>query len=261
MIDEADTFVRDNEELRGILNCGHSRDLAYIIRSTGEDNEPRRFSTWCPKALASIGDLPDTIEDRAITIPMMRKAPHETIKAFDAHDVAAYAAELRSRLLGWAVENAGAVRAAMPQLPPVLHDRAKDNWRVLAAIAAVVGGTWPGDVQAAAVALTDLSGDEGTLLIQLLTDIREVFNIVDGDAVHSETMVGQLVALDESPWGEISRDKPITKNRLGRMLRRFRISVKARQIRIDGVNRYGYERAQFEDAFIRYLPHRPSQSE
>ena len=64
-------------------------------------------------------------------------------------------------------------------------------------------------------------------------------------------MVQELVALDESPWGFINRGKPITKNKLGRMLRRFRISAKARQIKSDGMNRYGYERAQFDDAFMR----------
>ncbi len=32
LIDEADTFLTDNEELRGILNSGHSRGTAYVIR-------------------------------------------------------------------------------------------------------------------------------------------------------------------------------------------------------------------------------------
>ena len=33
-------------------------------------NEPRRFSTWCPKAIALIGKLPPTLHDRAIEIPI-----------------------------------------------------------------------------------------------------------------------------------------------------------------------------------------------
>ena len=55
LIDEKDTDR--NEEARGILNSGHTRDTAYVIRCDGEDNEPRRFSTWAPKAIASVGKL------------------------------------------------------------------------------------------------------------------------------------------------------------------------------------------------------------
>ncbi|HTR57780.1 MAG TPA: hypothetical protein VMM27_06375, partial [Casimicrobiaceae bacterium] len=34
LIDEADSFMRSSSELRNILNSGHSRDLAYVVRST-----------------------------------------------------------------------------------------------------------------------------------------------------------------------------------------------------------------------------------
>lgn len=48
MIDEADTFAKDNEELRGILNAGHTRDTARIIRvvEIGGELQPREFSVW-----------------------------------------------------------------------------------------------------------------------------------------------------------------------------------------------------------------------
>ena len=46
LIDETDTFVKENDELRGILNSGHSRATAFVIRCQGEDNQPRCFSTW-----------------------------------------------------------------------------------------------------------------------------------------------------------------------------------------------------------------------
>ena len=53
LIDEADTFATDNDELRGIINSGHSRDSAHVIRTVGDDHEPRSFSTWCPKLLVA----------------------------------------------------------------------------------------------------------------------------------------------------------------------------------------------------------------
>ena len=85
LIDEADTFLQRNEELRGILNSGYTRKTAYVVRvssnldaqNRAEDGDERatlaKFSTWCPKAIATIGRLPDTLEDRFIVIRMQRK--------------------------------------------------------------------------------------------------------------------------------------------------------------------------------------------
>ena len=41
LIDEADTFLRDREELRGVLNSGHTRETAFVVRTAGDDHEPR----------------------------------------------------------------------------------------------------------------------------------------------------------------------------------------------------------------------------
>ena len=60
LIDEADTFLKDNDEMRGIINSGHTKDTAYVIRTEGDNYEPKKFSTWAPKAIAMIGDMPDT---------------------------------------------------------------------------------------------------------------------------------------------------------------------------------------------------------
>jgi hypothetical protein len=60
LIDEADTFLSENEELRGILNSGHRRG-GSVIRTVGEDFEPRAFSTYSACAIALIGKLPATL--------------------------------------------------------------------------------------------------------------------------------------------------------------------------------------------------------
>jgi hypothetical protein len=75
LIDEADSFVKDNEEMRGILNSGHTRTAAHVIRNVEVNGEhkPRRFSTWAPKAIATIRALADTLEDRAIVVQLHRK--------------------------------------------------------------------------------------------------------------------------------------------------------------------------------------------
>ena len=80
LIDEADTFLRDSDELRGIINSGHNRGAAFVIRSVGDDHEPRQFMTWAPKVIALIGKLPPTLASRAIHIEMRRLGPGETVE-------------------------------------------------------------------------------------------------------------------------------------------------------------------------------------
>jgi hypothetical protein len=80
LVDEADTFLTENEELRGVLNGGHNRLTAYVWRTVGDDHEPKRFKVWSPKCIAMIGKLPDTLEDRAISVPLKRKQPGEKVE-------------------------------------------------------------------------------------------------------------------------------------------------------------------------------------
>ena len=81
LIDEADTFLKENDELRGILNTGHRRG-GQVLRTVGEDHEPRQFSTWAPAAIAMIGRLPDTLNDRSVIINLRRRKPTEKVKSF-----------------------------------------------------------------------------------------------------------------------------------------------------------------------------------
>ena len=75
LIDEADTFLDNRSELRGILNSGHRRGTAYVLRTVGDDHEPRKFSTWAAVAIAMIGRLPGTLEDRSIPVALRPPPP------------------------------------------------------------------------------------------------------------------------------------------------------------------------------------------
>ena len=79
LIDEAASFIGNSDELRGVVNSGHTRWSAYVIRTVEVKGEhtPQRFSTWCPKVIALIDKLPDTLQDRSIVLSMKRKAPGE----------------------------------------------------------------------------------------------------------------------------------------------------------------------------------------
>src|SRR5262249_22899505 len=133
IIDEADSFLGENEELRGILNSGQSKPLAYVIRTVGDDHTPTKFSTWGAKIIALIGSLKPTLADRSIVIRMERKAKSETVQRIGAKDEATMHC-LRDKVARWALDNASTLFAADPAIPDELHDRAADNWRPLLAI-------------------------------------------------------------------------------------------------------------------------------
>jgi putative DNA primase/helicase len=80
LLDEADSFLKENEELRGVINSGHTRQSAYVIRTVGDDHEPRQFSTWGAKAISGIGHLAETIMDRAVILELRRKLPSESVQ-------------------------------------------------------------------------------------------------------------------------------------------------------------------------------------
>src|SRR5205807_2657154 len=43
LIDEADTFLRGNEQLKGILNAGYKKKTAFVLRASSQNGAPSRF--------------------------------------------------------------------------------------------------------------------------------------------------------------------------------------------------------------------------
>ena len=249
LLDEVDIWLRDNEPLRGILNGGHSRKSARVLRAVGEDHEPQEFSTFCPKALAGIGRLADTLEDRSIGIPVKRKRPQDRTTRL-REDRLDYL-EIRRQCSRWSKDSLERLRNADPQIPPTLNDRAADNWRALLAIADAAGGEWPQKARDAAVALSGATDDEA-VGPQLLADIRDCFAHEGSPAVFSEDLVKYLIGLEDRPWAEWGKPpKPISQNQVARLLKRF--EIRPRDVRLQRVAK-GYRREHFEDAFARYLP-------
>jgi len=58
-IDEIETVLKDNDDLRSLINAGHTRDSAYVWRSVakGDDFEPKRFKVWGMKAISGINAI------------------------------------------------------------------------------------------------------------------------------------------------------------------------------------------------------------
>ena len=74
ILDEADTYLKEDETMRGVINSGHEKDLAFVIRVVNDKGDTGQFSTWCPKAIAMIGQPKRTIISRSIPIRLGRKS-------------------------------------------------------------------------------------------------------------------------------------------------------------------------------------------
>ena len=253
LIDEADTFLRDSDELRGVLNSGHNRSNAFTIRTVGDNFEPKQFSTWAPKAVAMIGKMHPTLSSRSIRVELQRKSATEIVESLRA-DRLAHLAPLQRKAARWVADNLGMLRSLDPELPSALYSRAADNWRPLIAVADCAGGEWPGRGRRVAQAFAARASDD-TYSVVVLGDLRDIFERRDVDRLHSDDIVAELGAMEDRPWSEWRNGKPITKTQLAKMLGGFNVTPK--QIWSGGGNKRGYDLETLSPLFTRYLSARP----
>ena len=249
LIDEADTFLKEDEASRGILNNGHKRG-GQTIRLVGESYEPRLFSTWCPVAIAMIGRLSDTLEDRSVSIVLRRRRPTERVQQFRS-DRAQDLKQLARKIARWTTDNREALASADP-FTGMLVNRSADNWRPLLAIADLAGGPWPKRARAVANTVETAKQDQSKRTM-VLSDIRDFFAArPEANRVASAELAGTLGAMEDRPWPEWRNGKPITPAALARLLGPFGIAPGTKR---DGGHTFkGYLLSDFEEAFATYLP-------
>jgi Protein of unknown function (DUF3631) len=157
LVDEVDTIfgsakaAEKNEEMRGLLNAGHQRNRP-TTRVAGPDHKPTKFPTFAMAALAGIGDLPDTIMDRAVVVRMRRRAPGEEVRPFRSRWDTPPLHNLRDRLVAWLTPLLEAAARMAPPMP--VDDRAADTWEPLMIVADLAGGDWPHLARTACTAMT-----------------------------------------------------------------------------------------------------------
>ena len=255
LVDEADAIfgsrrqAENNEDLRGVLNAGHQRNrpmLRWDITSRSLD----QLNTFAMAMLASIGDLPDTIMDRAVVIRMRRRSRGEQVAPYRTRRDAPPLHELRDRLSVWTRGHLEDLEAATPDMP--LEDREADTFEPLIAVADLAGGDWPARSRKAAEVLTAAERDTDTdtsLTVRLLADLREVF--AGEERLDTRTIIDRLVKVDEAPWGDLD-GKRLDARVLANRLRPY--GVRPKVIRVGAKTPRGYERADLADAWARYLP-------
>jgi len=295
LIDEADTFLRGNDELRGILNAGYTRDTAYVVRvaqadanglpsrqgngvgdvglanvpffltpilslgereaKSGNQSVLKNFSCWCPKVMAAIGRLPDTLADRCIVIRMERKTIHEDCERLRNFETS----NLRERCAQFVRQNRAAIACAEPEIPESLHDRAADIWEPLFVLADLAGGDWPRKAREAAEGLA--TGAQGRSPIgAFLIDIYYAIAVTKTDRISSRDLVNWLNGFTDRPWHDLpglrivdcGQRKEVTELWLAQQLRPY--GIRPKTIRIGDKVKKGYTEADLLDPFTRYVP-------
>jgi hypothetical protein len=251
LLDESDAAFHGAKEyaeaLRGILNSGYRRSgRATVCTAQGGNFAVQEFSTFCPKAIAGIGELPGTIADRAIRIELRRRTTDEACERWRERDGHDEARPLYDALHDWANGAVPALRAARPDLPTGLGDRQADVWEPLFAIADMAGEEWPTKALKLAGSVEDTD-----ITVELLNDIQVILAdipAIPDTVVATKDLLAKLTALEDRPWVSWRYEKPMTAKALAGLLAPLGVHpVHQEHVR-------GYRQDAFGDAFARYLP-------
>jgi hypothetical protein len=257
LLDEADAIWKRGksdetaEALRSIVNAGHRRSATIgRVEMNGQAAKLTRFRCYAPAAIAGIGNLPDTIMDRAVVVRMRRRAPDQRIRDYRERTTRPEGDVLRELLAAWAADVAESVGDPWPRMPPGVADRAADVWEPLLAVADLAGGDWPKLAREACTAfVTGARDDTETVGTRLLADLHAVFG--GAEVMSTEAILGKLHALEESPWGDWY-GHPLNARDLARLLKPY--EVRPAVVRIGDATPRGYRAEDLWKAWRVYVP-------
>ena len=255
LIDEADTFFKENFELHGMVNAGYLKG-GFVLRSesVGDSFEPKMFSVYSAKALAGIKlekHLPDATMSRGIIFNLRRKLSGESVSRLRHADPDLFTG-LASKLARFADDYSQQVRKARPVLPESLSDREQDNWDGMLAIASCAGDEWINKATAAALMLSESASDKSASAgNELLSDIQAVFESQRIDKISSVDLIAALCDDEEAPWSTYNRGKPIVPRQFKKQLEPY--GIESKKITVNLKEARGFTLSQFNDAFTRYL--------
>jgi hypothetical protein len=250
IIDEADTFLHGRDEMAGILNAGYRKGNAYVMRvAEGKQRQTglAKYSCWCPKVMAAIGRLPDTLADRCIVITMQRKLAGETCERL--RDLGA--TQFGRRCAEFVEQHRDRIASVRPEIPAALNDRAADIWEPLLAIADIAGGEWPQLARDAALQLS-ASDNELTPLGYFLKDLRNWIVINKWDRVLSRDIVSSFNPVHDRPWEDLRRGREINEWWLSLQLRG--LGLRPKMMRAGEARGRGYLFEEVEAVYRRYVP-------
>src|SRR5438477_9328447 len=265
-IDEGDMLLPGKTEVRGILNAGYKTKMSYVLRVANQESEANiqksggkrsrliSYSCFCPKIMAQIGRLPETLADRCIIVRMQRKTPDvkcERLKKIDG-------TRLKRQCARFIQDHAAEIASASPEIPAVLNDRMADICEPLIVLADLAGGPWPELARQAMVGLSE-SAQANDPIETVLLDIELICTKMGVERAFSRTIVAALNRLTGRPWAEMRKGPPsqsysaarkkINDQWLGRQLQPYEIASKT--MRIGNELAKGYLATDYREALQR----------
>ena len=256
LLDESDTALRGDSEysdtLRGVLNLGYRRSgVVSCCVGKAEALEFHDFSSFCPKAIAGIGSLPDTVADRSFPIRLQRRAPHEKVENLRRSEIEPEAVSLRNQIAACASKTFETLKASRPEPLGELGDRQNEIAAPLLAIADAADSDWPKRARDALLNIfRDCSERVESLRERLLRDIRLIFDETGYQQIPTTALLKRLNMNETAPWCEFTHGKPLTGRGLARMLAPF--GVRPEHFREGSKTIRGYTRASLRSTWERY---------
>jgi 5S rRNA maturation endonuclease (ribonuclease M5) len=264
LIDEVDTVFgkgNENEELRAILNAGFERG-SKVRRCIGPNHDLKDFAVFCPKALAGIGQLPDTVSDRCIPIHLIAKKKSEAVQRFRKREVNVERLAAALEAYSQKPEIIEALRNGRAEVPEI-SDRQNDIAEGLIVIADIAGGDWPGKARKSLIEIFSAK-EEDNVGVQLLASCRVAFG--EGqDRITTKELLDKLIEEETGTlwahWWEndLNKTPPNIRGpaaRIARLLKPFGIKARVIKMPDDSTSR-GYLREDFEDNWSRFCPVAP----
>jgi hypothetical protein len=252
LVDEADTFIKEQTEMKGIINAGYSREGAFVGRTSMETYKPEQFDLFGAKAFAGIGlerHFPEATLSRSYIINLRRKLVDEKVERLRYTDPDVFLI-LRAKLARIVQDNHEKI-ASMGRIefPSSLDDRTQDNLEPLYHIALLADDAWAAKLLHAATTMAFENADDKPN--QLLIDIQSIFEMEKDDKISSNDLIAKLNALDDSPWITYNRGKEMSQTQLAQKLKSYHIKTK--NLRINGSTKKCYLISDFKEVFEHYL--------
>ncbi len=276
LLDNWQTLFRasDKHPMTGFLlnGCDFVPDLcAHLERREKHKVEVCHFS---PKAFAGSESLPPALARRSIPIVLQRRRPAEKVIPLPYLMLSPKTKKLTSAMQAWAKDHQAEVTLAhakcSTQLMLSLSPHQQESASVLLAIAAVIGGDWPVKAHDALKEIFDDYNEGQSSATQLLSDIRDAFaKHGNPERLFTNELLPCLHELDHRTYDQWNKKgDPMTAHALARFLdKHFKIhpsTLRRKKERVGGKEGgkeegkeqrlKGYQRADFEEAWERYLP-------
>ncbi len=247
------TTTQFSQVLITLFNSSIRRKDVVIRCASSEDNhEPKRFSTFCPKVLALIGDLNGVLADRCLPIRMERstKDQHDKYRSRTAEPIATAI----SKWLGeWAEENAKAVKAEYDKAEEfdLQNDRMAELLTPLQSVLAIADKTRLPTLETYAKALDERDAEKESAGVKLLRACKDIFATTkDTKFMLTVKLLGTLKNREDEPWSCYQHGEEITARQVAGLLKPY--GIKPGQDKEHNKQR-GYFWADFTEPWKRYV--------